>query len=173
MKPIDEQTMDETDAKPEESLNPETFELEKWIAGVQPVKRAVTVYARPDLIAEMDVLGEHLRIAEHAGHATAAAKYRSDIQALADSINSSTLDIVAEAWSPDRVRTFRKDAQERGLEEDDINLAQIAAQIVSPSGLTPESVKDLLDRLSSQAQKVVNLVALVNSSQAAEVTIPF
>lgn len=34
----------------------ESFDVEEWLAGVRPTRRAVTLYGRSDVLAEMDVL---------------------------------------------------------------------------------------------------------------------
>ena len=36
------------------ALDPKTFDLEKWIDGVEPIEHAVKIYARGSLLAELD-----------------------------------------------------------------------------------------------------------------------
>lgn len=45
-----------THTNPDAPVTPETFDLAAWIAGVTPVQRTVTLYARGDLFADLSAL---------------------------------------------------------------------------------------------------------------------
>ena len=81
---------------------PETFDLTAWMEGLAPTKRACTIYARADLLSQLDLLAEKIRIAERAGQE--ATPLREQFLKLKSEVEASALDIVVRAWSQTRIK---------------------------------------------------------------------
>lgn len=154
---------------PEATLDVETFDLAEWIAGVRPTRRAVTLYARGDLLADIDLLSERIRLARLAGDDTTAD--RATLSEVYEALAASALDVVVEARSLEAVKAVT-DAMPSDATVLDQNLATIAAQIVEPAGLTTEMLRTVWQ---SQPHQVDLLLAACREAnlKAPKVTPPF
>ena len=166
-----EQTMDETGAKPE-ALSPETFDLAAWVDGVQPVTHSVTLYSRGDLVADLDVIRERIRHARDSRDTQAVEELTRQAREIVTALDESALDVVVVGWSQDRIDAFRNEKREGGLDEQAVSLAQVAAQVIQPEGFTTAMLETLFERIGPQAQQIVAAVSAANS-QAPRVTVPF
>lgn len=152
-------------------LDPKTFDLAAWIDGVQPVKHAVRVYARGDLLADLDLVKEQIDNAKTGKDYAAVKVLRDQAGEIVDALEATALDIVVEGWSGSRVEAFQKPLKEAGLSDEDVMVRQTVAQVVEPEGFTPELFASMLERIQPQAMKVASAVVAANN-RAPVVTVP-
>lgn len=155
--------MNLTHTEPDAPVTPETFDLAAWIAGVTPVQRTVTLYARGDLFADLSALETRYDEAKRAANVDDMRALKEQMREVADQIRASALDITVQGRSADWVQRFRKDCEERGLDGDQATLEQLAAQITAPEGLTVDMLATLRDRIEPQVVALVQAVATVNT----------
>lgn len=160
-----------THTEPETTVTPGTFDLAAWIAGVTPVQRTVTLYARGDLFADMSALETRYDEAKRAANVDDMRALKGQMREVADQIRSSALDITVQGRSADWVQRFRKDCEDRGVDGDQATLEQLAAQITAPEGLTVDMLATLRDRIEPQVVALVQAVATVNT-QAPRISVP-
>lgn len=152
-----------THTAPDTQVTPETFDLAAWIAGVTPVQRTVTLYARGDLFAALSALESRYDEAKRAANVDDMRALKEQMHEVADQIRASALDVTVQGRSVDWVQRFRKDMEERGLDSDRATLEQLAAQITAPEGLTVDMLATLRDRIEPQVVALVQAVATVNT----------
>ncbi len=152
-----------THTAPTETVTPETFDLAAWIAGVTPVQRTVTLYARGDLFADLSALETRYDEAKRAVNVDDMRALKEQMREVADQIRASALDITVQGRSADWVQRFRADMEERGIDGDQATLEQLAAQITAPEGLTVDMLATLRDRIEPQVVALVQAVATVNT----------
>lgn len=152
-----------THTQPTETVTPETFDLAAWIAGVTPVQRTVTLYARGDLFADLSALETRYDEAKRAAGVDDMRTLKEQMREVAAQIRASALDITVQGRSADWVQQFRKECEQRGIDGDQATLEQLAAQITSPQGLTVDMLATLRDRIEPQVVALVQAVATVNT----------
>lgn len=164
--PVEELSMSDlnlTHTEPDTTVTPETFDLAAWIAGVTPVQRTVTLYARGDLFAALSALETRYDEAKRAANVDDMRGIKEQMREVADQIRASALDITVQGRSADWVQRFRADLKERGVDGDQATLEQLAAQITAPEGLTVDMLATLRDRIEPQVVALVQAVATVNT----------
>lgn len=174
MAATDELTMSDlnlTHTNPDASITPETFDLAAWIAGVTPVERTVTVYAHGHLFAVLSALESEYNEAKAAVNVDDMRDAKDKMRTVANQIRASALDITVQGRSADWVQRFRKDCEDRGLDGDETTLEQLAAQVVTPEGITPAMLATLRDRVEPQVVALLQAVAAVNT-QAPRISVP-
>lgn len=170
----DELTMSDlslTHTNPDETVTPETFDLAAWIAGVTPVQRTVTLYARGDLFAVLSDMETRYDEAKRSVNVDDMRALKEQMREVADQIRASALDITVQGRSADWVQRFRNSCEERGLDSDETTLEQLAAQITAPAGITPAMLATLRDRIEPQVVALLQAVAAVNT-QAPRISVP-
>ena len=163
----------------DEPLNPTTFDFSAWLRGVRPARRKVRLYARGDLVAEMDALMEGIDSAPD------RAEREAELERLTEAFEESACWFTLEARSSQWRTKFRSDyIQAHGFakrgEEDcaqdadqiELNLAQICAQLVEPK-VTLEQMKALFEAAEPEVLKLVSFMRLVNDEPANGVTADF
>lgn len=160
-----------THTNPDTTVTPETFDLAAWIAGVTPVQRTITIYARGDLFADLSALETRYDEAKRAANVDDMRALKEQMREVADQIRASALDITVQGRSADWVQRFRKDCEDRGVDGDQATLEQLAAQITAPEGLTVDMLATLRDRIEPQVVALVQAVATVNT-QAPRISVP-
>lgn len=160
-----------THTEPDTTVTPETFDLAAWIAGVTPVQRTVTLYARGDLFADLSALENRYDEAKRAANVDDMRVLKEQMREVAARIKASALDITVQGRSADWVQRFRADLKERGVDGDQATLEQLAAQITAPEGLTVAMLDTLRDRIEPQVVALVQAVATVNT-QAPRISVP-
>ena len=160
-----------THTDPDTTVTPETFDLAAWIAGVTPVRRTVTLYARGDLFADLSALETRYEEAKRAANVDDMRGIKEQMREVADQIRASALDITVQGRSAEWVQRFRADLKERGIDGDQATLEQLAAQITAPEGLTVDMLATLRDRIEPQVVALVQAVATVNT-QAPRISVP-
>ncbi len=173
---------DSADETPE--VDAATFDLNAWIAGVQPTVRSVTLYQRADLLAEVAELERRIKIAERA-QAGAGPEDEDELDG-GDDVESlrARLNEVLDAWAASAV-TFRvqgrtdewreqkkKELIRQGIkDETEITLRLLAQSIIAPAGITYEHLAHL--NAVSQPQVKLLLVAWTTANhQPPAVTVP-
>jgi hypothetical protein len=141
----------------------EDFDLAQWVEGVTPVTHAVALYARGDLLADLDLVTARIDQArrEHRDNRT-IAPLRERAKALADTIRASELDVVVQGWSQDRVEDFQRPLKEVGMSNEDVVIEQVCAQVVSPKGFTPDLYRQLDALIHPQVEQIAGAVFACN-----------
>lgn len=162
--PLSAATSRPTDAPDVPLSDPASFDLDAWAAGLRPSRRAVTVYARPDLQADADILRERALEARRAGDAEAAESYQADLRRVINVLRASSLDIIVQATSPDTQDAIKASTGAAAGEDMSFDQAlhYTAAHVVEPSGFTAEHLRALSDASPAQAMLVVHAVRKAN-----------
>ena len=150
-------------------LEPETFDLAAWAAGVRRARHTVRLYARGDLLADLDVLRAQIRDAGLTGDKTKLGRLRRQAHALVEEMESSALDVVVEARSASWIRAFAD--ERRDMDETDRAVEMICAQVVEPAGFTPDLYRQLSEVIEPQVQQIAAAVVAVNS-RTVDVSVP-
>ena len=153
----DEPTGGARGSEPSET-NPDLW---AWVQGVRPTRRSATVYARFDLQARLDELAE--LIPRLSGDQQAAAEAEaSELQA---EIMASGLTFIFEGRSQSWMQQFVEDMKARGVtESEDILLAQMAAQCVTPEGVTADVFRQIAEMQPVQFATVVTALVDANTT---------
>lgn len=154
----DESLAGTVEPTPDTPLAPETFDLSAWVRGVQPTRRSVIVYQRPDLLAEIDTLTAREAVAPK-GEREGLAERAADVT---QQLRESAVTFVVEGRTSAWVKEFT--AENRDQDATNETLRQLAAQIVEPSGVTFEMVRALADVTEPQVVKLVEAMLAANSS---------
>lgn len=154
-----------SEAQPVRADDLEGFNMADWVSGVTSVRRSDTIYQRGDLLADVDVLKNRWLNAKLKGDSKTQAKLMRQMKPLVEQIERTALDVVVEGRSQDWIDEFRSTIKEHNpdITDDDVNIAQVAAQIVQPEGLDLEFVQHLFTVIRPQMEKIVALVGAVNS----------
>lgn len=161
------------------AVTPEDFSIEDFIAGIRPTRRAIQIFARADLIARLDEIATRID----------AAEKTSNVDALIDEFQSVKAEFQAGTWfelekrSSEWVKEFRL-AKESALgysravrgdddqatltdeEVGEISLHQLAEQIVTPSGVTVDHLRTMLDVNEGEVAKLLAVMVNVNNELA-------
>ena len=172
------------DATPK--IDAEDFDWDSFLQGVRPTRRAVRIYARADLVADMEEVAAGYRDDLPAAE---KRKIAERVAALREEFEASARWFVAEARSADRVDKVRREAAKRhGItlppddatgdealisraDYDTLERAIVADAIVVPSGLTEEGLARLAEAAPTEYPKLVVAMKQANSrlAQNAEV----
>lgn len=163
----------------DEPLSPATFDFGAWLGGVRPARRKVRLYARGDLVAEMDALMEGIESAPD------RVEREAELQRLTDQFEASarwfTLEARSSQWRTKfrgdyiKAHGFTKSGDEDCASEADqieLNLAQICAQLVDPA-VTLEQMQTLFEAAEPEVLKLLSFLRLVNDEAANGVTADF
>ena len=162
------------DATDPAALTPEGFNLEAWVAGARPTRRATTIYARPDLLADIDVLSERLMVARASEDTSEAARLVAAIRAAREQVAGSALDVVVEASSEHARRQLRESLgiTDGGEVTEEQTYGYLAAHVVAPEGMDAAMVARLAEVIPQQVSKIAAAVRSANEAAPA-VTAPF
>ena len=152
------------------------FNLLEWAQGVRPIKRAVPLYQRLDLLAERDILGAELKDAQLAGDADAVTDLSMRIRALTDEIKGTSVTVILTGVTASRYSEIIDEGKARTdvVTAEDLVAYQIAAQIVEPEGFDYETLKVLDDLMPVQMAKIGTAWTQINQTTPdVEATIPF
>lgn len=172
---VDEGALGESrDVTPEGVRTVAGFDLVAWVGGARPSRRATTVYARPDLLAQIDLLSERVIEARAAQDTKTINTLVAQIRDLRSEMEASALDVVVEAQSEDAHKLLREALGVRpGVEETvEQRLAWTAAHIVEPAGFTAEVLADFCRVSPAQVGKIMSAVQVANTTAPA-VPAPF
>lgn len=166
-----------TDETPE--LDPVAFDLDAWIGGVTSTVRAVTLYQRPDLLAEVDRLQRELRIAEQTPAEDRGMNdptpdgVRAELERVARLFESSAIVFKVEGRSDEARERIEKRLKKQGVTDElTIVLHQLEDAIVEPKGVTADFLRKLNDRSEPQVKMLLTAASLANF-QPPRVDVPF
>lgn len=160
-------------------LDPATFDLDAWISGATSTVRAVTLYQRPDLMAEVDDLTRQLRVAEaipdeDRGMADASPQgIRSRLEQVAKQFEASALVFKVAGRSDAARERLAKRLKKQGVtDEYEVILHQLADAVVEPKGVTVEFLRTLGERSEAQL-KMLGAASSLANHQPPRVDVPF
>jgi len=167
---------------------PADFDINSWIAGIQSTIRSTNIYARADLIGEIEALEARLRIAEAAAadeeagldEASEASALREQIAALQQAVVDSGVTFKvqgrSENWLLNVEKAFKNHPDTNGMSKEDkavyVQLHQLAGSIVQPVGVTYDHLAQLREASEAQVRKLLVSFSLA-CNQAPQVTVPF
>lgn len=155
----------------QEASDPKTFDLAAWIEGVQPVTHAVRLYARGDLLSDLDLVKAQIENAKVGRDYDAVKVLREQAGEIVEALEATALDVVVEGWSQSRVEAFQKPLKAEGVSDEDVIVRQTVAQVVEPEGFTAELFESLMERIYPQAMQVV-AAAVAANNRAPVVALP-
>ena len=145
------------------ALDPKTFDLAKWIEGVEPIEHAVKIYARGSLLAELDIIKGELDNAKLSKNYARVKELGDKAAEIIAALEESALTVKVVAWSQDRIDAFTKPLKDAGMSDEDRVIEQVAAQVTEPAGFTADQYRTLLDRVRPQAETIAGAVLAANS----------
>ena len=180
----DAPTVDIEDTSPD--VQPEDFDPAAFLKGVRSQRRAVKIFTRPDLLAELEhVVNELDSLPAAAQNGKAAAELRKKgAQLQADFIGSGVwweLEERSEDWIE---RTQEQAVADLGVDVEinhnaplgdqgipgnvvrRIMIRQLQGQVVTPSGVTVDMLEEMYQRIPTEVFKLFTAMAVVNASQA-------
>lgn len=160
---------------------PQDFDFDKWLDGADRPSRAVTVYQKAGLIADLDTLAVQIENAEadenanpfyeaRLGEASESQKLRAEYAKLAQQFHASALTIRVQSLT----REEQADIHNKNATSDVLDAGSfvIAAAVTSPK-ITPAQVRALEKKIGpAQFGQVVNAFNLA-CSEAPEVSADF
>lgn len=165
------------DASP--ALDPATFDLTAWINGATSTVRAVTLYQRADLLAEVDELNRQLRLAESIPEGDrgmgdpSPQGIRRKLEQVAGEFQASAVVFKVESRSTDARERIAKRAKKQGVtDENEVVLHQLVDAIKEPAGVTVEHLRTLNERSEAQVRLLMTAASMANV-QAPRVDVPF
>lgn len=140
------------------SINPDTFDLAGWLAGVQPTRRRVTIYGRGDLQAEIDELSAAEAVARGAEQKRLAVR----LAELTAELQASAMTFEIEGRTSTWVAKVADELRKNGVPAEEVDLGLLAAQIVSPA-VTIDQIKALREVREADVLRLVDAVVNANS----------
>ena len=145
------------------ALDPKTFDLAKWIDGVEPIEHAVKIYARGSLLAELDIIKGELDNAKLSKNYARVKELGERAAEVIKSLEESALTVKVVAWSQDKIDAFIKPLKDAGMSDEDRVIEQVAAQVTEPEGFTADQYRTLLERVRPQAETIAGAVLAANT----------
>lgn len=154
------------DVTPEDALSQETFDFAAFVAGAKPTRRAVTLYARGDLKAQLDRIAEDLDLAEKSGDNKRTAALRAEGKRVVDEMSApgAVIDVVVEGRSQEWLTRIEEALDKDGVtDETEKVLRRVAEQVIEPEGVTYDLLEQFRHVSEPQVRKVVVAATLANS----------
>lgn len=154
------------------TIDEATFDFAAWVAGVRPTRRSVKLYARADLLAVLDELGDELAIAKEAARdreatleeKSAPAALEARIEQVYADLAASGVRLVIEGRDEKWLEQTKTELNEQGITDDvDVWLHQLARQVVTPTGVTYEALAALREKSEPQIRKLLTAWTMVNN----------
>jgi hypothetical protein len=143
------------------AIDPATFDLDAWIDGAQRTERSAVVYARPDLLAEIDHLDRQIESSRRAGpddrglDDPTPESLREKRDQLVAAFHASALEVRVRGLTRDEMNDREDAAKKDGVTGTDVDLYVLASAIVSPR-FTLAQLKRMLERVGdSQINSIV------------------
>jgi len=148
------------------SATPQDFDFDKWLDDAERPERAVTVYQKAGLIAELDRLAEQINNADEdevdgPSMGGGAGKLRAEYAKLAKQFHDSALIVTVGGRSDDEKREFA--AANLDVKPEDMGYAILADAISSPK-VTPAQLKRF-EKKVGPAQFGLILAGFKNASE--------
>ena len=144
-------------------LDHKTFDLAKWIEGVEPIEHAVKIYARGSLLAELDIIKGELDNAKLAKNYARVKELGDKAAEIVAALEESALTVKVVAWSQDKIDAFIEPLKAAGMSDEDRVIEQVAAQVTEPEGFTADQYRTLLERVRPQAETIAGAVFAANT----------
>lgn len=163
------------------ALEPTDFDFEAFLQGVRPTRRAVRVYARPDLVAQMEEVAGTFRDDLPAAQ---KKKVRDEVLALRAQFDASATWFVAEARSAERQERVRQESAKRhgftipgpDAEGEDALIPRadfdklmrdlLVDSIVLPTGVTAEGLARFAEASPTEYPKLITAMQQANTMLA-------
>jgi hypothetical protein len=148
--------------------SPQDFDFDAWLDGAERPERAVTVYQKANLIADLDALEEQIRNAEETEDVDGPSmgggvgKLRGEYAALAQQFHDSALTIRVQGRSDDEKRELAQ--ANNSATGTDLAYVILADAVTSPRA-TPEQLRRLEKKIGA-AQFGLILAAFKNASES-------
>lgn len=161
-------------------LDPDSFDVDSWLDGIEPTTRAVKVYRKPQLLGRVDELMGRLRVAEsipeddRAMSDESPASIRQELNAVAEEFEASGRWWKVAARSDDRVQAVKDAARaaDKNISDHEVELHLLADAIVEPVGVTVAHLRKLSAASEIQVKQLVVARSLANN-QPPQVDVPF
>lgn len=144
-----------------EPIDPATFDLDAWIDGAQRTERSAVVYARPDLLAQIDHLDQAIASVrrvepeDRGVNDPTPESLRQERDQLVAQFHASALEVRVRGLTRDDIDEREKAAKAEGAVGTDVDLHVLASAIISPP-FTRKQLKRLLERVGdSQINAIV------------------
>jgi hypothetical protein len=150
------------------SDSPQDFDFDAWLDGAERPERAVTVYQKANLIADLDVLAERINNAEQDDEVDGPSmgggvgKLRGEYAALAQQFHDSALTIRVQGRGDDEKRELAQ--ANKSVSGTDLAYVILADAVTSPRA-TPEQLRRLEKNIGA-AQFGLILAAFKNASES-------
>ncbi len=172
-------------------LNPATFNIAEWVAGLRPALRAVKLYQRPDLMQDVDRLRAELRVAEAIPHGDRAlgddrppsvveqelfdVAQRFEASAawfVVRGLSDTARDVAVEQAKAVHLAASGKPTADAG-EPSDLLVTRhtLAAAITEPAGVTPAVLEAIEEASPAQIKLLLTAYGMV-ANQAPRVDVP-
>lgn len=152
-----------------------TFNFAAFVSGAKPTRRAVTLYARGDLRARIDLLAEEADLAEKNGDTKRVAALRKEAGEVIEEMSApgAVIDVLVEGRSSDWVEKVETALEKDGVtDETERTLRRVAAQIIAPEGVTYELLEQFRIVSEPQVKKLVVAATMANL-QPIGIDVPF
>jgi hypothetical protein len=163
------------DVTPDDAHSETTFDFAAFVAGSRATRRAVTLYARGDLKANLDLLAEEYDLAEKVGDTKKVKDLREQAKTITAQMTAdgAAIDVVVEGRSDDWLNRFN-DALDKDKITDETErvLRRVAAQVIAPETVTYELLEQFRQISEPQVRKVVVAATMANQ-QPVSVDVPF
>lgn len=180
----------------ETALDPTTFDWNGWLNGATPVTRSVTIYQRPDLLADIEEIQTRIRIEgnipdqDRGLNDPKPEDLQQQLEQVVNEFRASSLvirvrgrsderqDRVSKAYRATLPKTPPPGETDEELEDRknqqavDETLHQLADAIVSPPGITVDHLRKLVD-ISETQVKMLSAASGMADKEAPRVTAPF
>ena len=147
-------------------LDPKTFDLAKWIEGVEPIEHAVKIYARGSLLAELDIIKGELDNAKLAKNYALVKELGDRAAEIVAALEESALTVKVVAWSQDKIDAFTKPLKDAGITVFTIGVgsldpsadlldqvdAALLTECASPGGFRHDPSAEQLDAIYQSAE---------------------
>lgn len=138
-----------------DELDPKSFDLDAWLQDAQRPQRSVTVYARPDLIADLDALEQKIKLAQDAnrldetglGEMSPVQALQAAYYELAEEFSRSSLVVRLQGLTSDEQKAIREEAKAAGDDSNEaVGFRMISASLMHPKA-SVEQAKRLRDKI--------------------------
>lgn len=172
------QAVELVDVSPE--LDPEDFDFDAFLEGARPFRRAVRLFMRADLIAELDELGARIMNAPKGTDTKAlVARFDSIKAAFYASGRWFVLETRSAEWVEEQRRTMVKefglslkkdgsvgDGPRRDEALEAMTHELLRRQVVTPTGVTRDGLAKLAERSPGEYRKLLVTQGFVNANLA-------
>ena len=156
---------------------PEDFDLDAWLDGVRPTRRSVKLYPNAHLVARLEEIADRIDNTPDGENVDALIDEFEQVKAQLQSGVWFTVEKRSSEWvaqfQKDLAKRLNLDLSRKGdgtaknpKDSTTVSLHQLAAQIVSPEGVTYNHLRKLVDHNEGEAIKLLNAMESANNTLA-------